>query len=337
MAARIGRGRELRMPANLTPEYLAAEARYRAAKTDRERLEALREMLRTIPKHKGTEKLQAEIKRKIAQLRSAPKRRGPARTVLDYIEREGAGQVALAGLPNSGKSTLLARLTNARPEVADYPFSTLRPLPGMMEFEDIQIQLIDLPPLSREYTEPWVYSHIRYSDLVLLVLDLGAEDPEGDLLELIDLLEGAKFHLAAEPKTNERIDSGAAVKRGLLVGTKLDLPGARERLAALEGTELPLVALSTASGEGLEEFKRAVFSALRIIRVYTKEPGKKPDMEQPYILPRGSTVLDVARAIHQDFARKFRYAQLWGSGKFAGQRVPRDHPLQDGDIVEIHI
>ena len=325
------------MPANLTPEYLAAEERYRAARTDQERLEALREMLRTIPKHKGTEKLQAEIKRKIAQLRTAPKKRGPSRTVLDYIEREGAGQVALAGLPNCGKSSLLAKLTNARPEVADYPFSTLRPLPGMMEFEDIQIQLIDLPPLSREYTEPWVYSHIRYADLVLAVLDLGAEDPESDLLELLDLLEGAKIRLAPEPEIG--VDSGIAVKRGLLVGTKLDLPGAREHLATLEemGLELPLVALSTISGEGLEEFKRAVFEALRIIRVYTKEPGKKPDMEQPYILPRGSTVLDVARAIHQDFARKFRYAQVWGSGKFDGQRVPRDHEVQDGDIVEIHI
>ncbi|MFQ6117252.1 MAG: TGS domain-containing protein [Candidatus Bipolaricaulia bacterium] len=327
------------MPANLTPEYLAAEERYRAAKTDREKLEALREMLKTIPKHKGTEKLQAEIKRKIAQFRAAPKRRGPSRTVLDYIEREGAGQVALAGLPNCGKSSILERLTNARPEVADYPFSTLKPLPGMVEFEDIQIQLIDLPPLSREYTEPWVFSHIRYADLVLAVLDLGAEAPENDLAELLDLLEGAKIRLAPEPE--EGLDEGTMVKRGLILGTKLDLPGARENLAKIEeagaGVGLPIVAVSTATGEGLEEFKRAIFLALQIIRIYTKEPGKKPDMERPYILPRGSTVLDVARAIHQDFAARLKYAQLWGSGKFDGQRVPRDHEVQDGDIVEIHI
>jgi len=325
------------MPANLTPEYLAAEARYRAAKTDQEKLEALREMLKTIPKHKGTEKLQADIKRKIAQLRTAPKKRGPSRTVLDYIEREGAGQVALAGLPNSGKSSILGKLTNARPEVADYPFSTLKPLPGMMEFEEIQIQLIDLPPLSREYTEGWVYSHIRYADLVLLVLDLGAEDPEGDLLELLSLLEEVKLHLTPEPE--EGLDEGTMVKRGLICGTKLDLPGAREHLVKIEEASvgLPIVALSTATGEGLEEFRRAVFAALEIIRIYTKEPGKKPDMERPYILPRGSTVLDVARAIHQDFAKRLKYAQLWGSGKFDGQRVPRDHEVQDGDIVEIHI
>lgn len=325
------------MPANLTPEYLAAEERYRTARTDREKLEALREMLKTIPKHKGTEKLQAEIKRKIAQFRTAPKKRGPSRTVLDYIEREGAGQVALAGLPNCGKSSILERLTNARPEVADYPFSTLKPLPGMVEFEDIQIQLIDLPPLSREYTEPWVFSHIRYADLVVAVLDLGAEEPEDDLAELLDLLQGGKIRLASG--LEESPDEGTMVKRGLILGTKLDLPRARENLVKIEEARvgLPIVAVSTATGEGLEEFKRAVFAALQIIRIYTKEPGKKPDMERPYILPRGSTVLDVARAIHQDFAKRLKYAQLWGSGKFDGQRVPRDHEVQDGDIVEIHI
>ncbi|HIC96666.1 TPA: TGS domain-containing protein [Candidatus Bipolaricaulota bacterium] len=331
------------MPANLTPEYLAAEARYRAARTDKERLEALREMLSTIPKHKGTEKLQAEIKRKIAQLRTAPKKRGPTRSVLDFIEPEGAGQVVLAGPPNSGKSSLLARLTNARPEVADYPFSTLRPLPGMMEFEDVQIQLVDLPPLSRGYTEGWVYSHIRNADLVLAVLDLGVEDPEGDLLELLDLLEEERIRLAPDPEEVEGLNggSGMLIKRGLICGTKLDLPGAKEHLEALaagaNGWGLPIVTVSAATGEGLEEFRRAVFEALRIIRIYTKEPGKKPDMDQPYILPRGSTVLDLARAIHQDFARKLRFARLWGSGRFEGQQVPRDYPLQDRDIVEIHI
>lgn len=325
------------MPANLTPQYLQAEARYRAAKTDGERLEALHQMLSTIPKHKGTEKLQAEIKRKIAQLRSASKKRSPSRTLLDIIEREGAGQVALTGLPNSGKSTILAGLTNARPEVADYPFSTLKPVPGMMEFEDIQVQLIDLPPLSPEYTEPFVYSQIRYGDLVLAVLDLGAEDSKEDLLELFDLLEGAKIRLGQEEE--EELDSGIVVKPGRICGTKLDLPGAGESLTAIEAASynLPTIAISIEHNQGLEELKRAVFEALRVIRVYTKEPGKKADIEKPYVLPCGSTVLEVARAIHQDFAEKLRYAQLWGSGKFAGQRVPRDHEVQDGDIVEIHI
>ncbi|MFQ6090221.1 MAG: TGS domain-containing protein, partial [Candidatus Bipolaricaulia bacterium] len=143
--------------------------------------------------------------------------------------------------------------------------------------------------------------------------------------------------LVGEPQ--EGSDGGTMVKRGLLLGTKLDLPEAREKLAAVgaAGYGLPIAAVSAASGEGLEEFKQAVFDALRIIRVYTKEPGKQPDLERPYVLPRGSTVLDVARAIHQDFAEKLRYAQLWGSGKFAGQRVPRDHQVQDGDVVELHI
>ncbi|MGQ9477413.1 MAG: TGS domain-containing protein [Candidatus Bipolaricaulia bacterium] len=329
------------MPANLTPEYLAAEARYRAAKTDQERLAALQEMLSTIPKHKGTEKLQAEIKRKIALLRTAPRKRGPSRSTLDFIEREGAGQVALAGLPNSGKSSLLARLTNARPEIADYPFSTSKPLPGMMEFEDIQIQLIDLPPLARGCTEGWIYSHIRNADLVLAVIDLAAEDPPRDFQELLALLEEERIRLAGEASSGLDHDQGMRVKAGLLCGTKLDLPRAKEGLARLrlrtESLGLPLVAVSAGSGEGLEELKRAIFTSLRIIRVYTKEPGKKPDMERPYTLPRGSTVWDLARAIHQEFAQRLRYALLWGSGKFEGQRVPRDHPLQDRDIVELHI
>jgi hypothetical protein len=327
------------MPANLTPEYLAAEARYRAAKTDKERLAALQEMLSTIPKHKGTEKLQAEIKRKIAQLRTAPKKRGPSRLALDSIEREGAGQVALVGLPNSGKSSLLARLTNARPEIADYPFSTVKPLPGMMEFEDIQIQLVDLPPLARGYTEGWVYSHIRNADLIMVVLDLAVEDPQRDLQEVLALLEEERIRLARE--ASPELEGGMLVKAGLLCGTKLDLPGAREGLARLSsrdgGQGLPLVAVSARSGEGLEELKRAIFVALRIIRVYTKEPGKKPDLERPYTLPKGSTILDLAREIHQEFATRLRYALLWGSGKFEGQRVPRDHEIQDGDIVELHI
>lgn len=325
------------MPANLTPEYIAAEARYRAAKTDKDRLEALREMLSTIPKHKGTEKLQAEIKRKIAQLRTAPKKRGPTRSTLDSIEREGAGQAVLAGLPNSGKSSLLARLSNARPEIANYPFSTLKPLPGMMEFEDVQIQLVDLPPLASGYTEGWVYSHMRSADLVLVVLDLAAADPESDLLELQELLEGERIRLVPQPIAG--LEGGMVVKRGLLCGTKLDLPGAREHLAELKaaGFDLPLVAVSALTGEGLEEFKRSVFTALQIIRIYTKEPGKRPDMAKPYILPQGGTVLELARAIHQDFASRLRFARLWGSGRFEGQQVPRDHPLQDRDIVEIHI
>ncbi len=324
------------MPANLTPQYREAEARYRAAKTDGERLEALHQMLSTIPKHKGTEKLQAEIKRKIAQLRSAPKKPGPGRASPEIIERQGAGQVVLAGLPNAGKSSLVSKLTNARPEVADYPFSTLRAVPGMMEFEDIQIQLIDLPPLSREYTEPFVYPQIRYGDLVLAVLDLGTEDPEDGLLELFELLEEGKIRLGQG--ADEELNSGIAVKQGLICGTKLDLSRAGEKLAAIkQDYTLPIVAISAERGEGLEEFKRVLFEALRVIRVYTKEPGKKADLDKPYILCQGSTVLDAARAIHQDFAQKLRYAQLWGSGKFAGQRVPREHPLQDGDIVEIHI
>ena len=138
------------MPANLTPEYLAAEEEFKSAQSHEEKIAALERMLSTVPKHKGTEKLQADIKRRLSRERKEGHKKGGARTVPFWlVKKEGAGQVALIGPPNAGKSSLLAALTNARPEVADYPFTTHAPTPGMMAYENIQVQLIDLPPVSR--------------------------------------------------------------------------------------------------------------------------------------------------------------------------------------------
>src|SRR5262245_26187244 len=138
------------MTTNLAPEYKAAEARYRAARTDEERLEALEVMASTLNKHKGTEKLYADIKRRIKQLRETQESRAPKRGFAVRVDREGAAQVALAGPPNAGKSSLVAALTKAKPEVADYPFTTQAPVPGMAFFEDAPLQLVDLPPTSEE-------------------------------------------------------------------------------------------------------------------------------------------------------------------------------------------
>ena len=318
------------MPANLPPQYFEAEEEFRQARTPQEKIEAIRKMLAIMPKHKGTEKLHAYLRRRLAQLsREAQKKPKVARSSpIDRIKREGAGQATLAGPPNTGKSSLLAALTRARPQIAPYPFSTFLPTPGMMPYEDIQIQLVDLPPLHPDTTEAWVYHLIRSSDLVLVVVSLSEEDLEGRVLEALGLLEESKIPL-----------TGEGAKPGILVANMWDTEGAAEKARALKdalGDDLPLVCVSAETGYGLEELKREIFERLGVVRVYTKEPGHKPDMEKPYVLPKGSTVLDLAAAIHKDLARNFRYARIWRKGQYDGLRAPRDLEVKDGDILEVH-
>ncbi|HAF70792.1 TPA: GTP-binding protein HSR1 [Candidatus Acetothermia bacterium] len=327
------------MPANLTPEFLAARERFNQAKTDEERLEALQEMLATIPKHKGTEKMQADIKRRIAKLREKMEQRrrsGRGGGPTYHVEREGAAQVVLVGPPNSGKSSLLSALTNASPDVAPYPMSTFRPCPGMMEYEDIQIQLVDLPPITQEYTEGWVYGLVRLADAVLLCLDLSDERCFERAEEVIELL--SERHILLVDGPSRQVDWRRVEKRTLAVGVKSDLaPGRAAELPSWAEGRFPQVAVSTSTGEGLEALRRAIFQAAGVVRVYTKRPGHPPDMDQPYTLREGATVLDVVEHIHREFVDRLRYVRLWGSGRFEGQHAPLDHVVQDGDIVEIHL
>ncbi len=313
------------MPANLTPEYLAAEEEYRRAQTREEKIAALERMLATIPKHKGTEKLQAEIKRKLAHARKEAPKKGAAHAIPFYvIRREGAGQVALVGPPNSGKSQLVCSLTHARPEVAAYPFTTRVPVPGMLYFEDVPIQLVDLPPISPEYSEPWLPQAIRNASLSVLVVD--PTDPAA--------LEQSEFVFGW-------LAGRRLPQPSLLVGAKSDLPGAEENfavLAELYGARCRAVAVSALAGRNLEQFARHLFEALNVVRVYTKAPGKKPDLTAPYILRRGQTVEDAARMVHQDFAERLKFARLYrlDSG-FDGLMVERHHRIEDKDILEFHI
>ena len=163
------------MPANLTPEYRRAEKEFRAAKTPHGKLACLEHMLRVMPKHKGTDHMQADLKRRISRLREQNEHKsGKAkRAPVSKVEKEGAGQIVLLGAPNSGKSQLLAALSNAHVNVADYPFSTHLPQPGMMHFEDVQIQLVDTPPVTADYMEMWMPDTVRRADRALLVVDLG--------------------------------------------------------------------------------------------------------------------------------------------------------------------
>lgn len=337
------------MPANLTPQYLAAEQQFKQATSIPEKIEALEQMMALIPKHKGTEKMQAALRQRMARLlEEKEKKYGVSRASAMYaVPREGAGQAVLIGAPNAGKSSLLARLTKATPAIADYPFTTHLPQPGMMPFEDIQIQLVDLPPIAPDVYKPWIGSIVRQADLVLLTADLGSDDVLEQLDGVLKILEDSKIHLVggATPEPGAT-PPGVVFCRTLLVANKSDAVQAEETLGILRDlfqARFAVVPTSTVTGEGLEELRRVVFEGLNIIRIYTKVPGKKLDpTAAPFVLKKGGTVLDAAGAIHRDLIQTLCFARIWSSPrsthsvKYEGQRVERMHQLQDGDILELH-
>jgi len=320
------------MPANLTPIYKEAEERYKEARTDEERLAGLVEMLSVLPKHKGTEKIQADLKTRISKLKhhDGTKTGGARRSTSHQIDRQGAGQVALFGPPNTGKSAIVAALTGAPTTVAPYPFSTIAPQAGMMPYEDIQVQLIDTPPI-HEDTETWVYHFLRVADLLILVLDLADDDVITSIEKLLPCLAKAGIRLRPE---------GELPARPLIViGNKADAKGAEERRAiATEvlGADLPITPVSATSHAGLEDLRRAIFERLHVIRVYTKRPGHPVDMRDPVILPEGSTVMNAAEHLHKDIAAQLKYAKSWDDHTH-GLMVERSHVLKDKSIVEFHI
>jgi ribosome-interacting GTPase 1 len=330
------------MPANLPPQYHKAEEDYRRAGDPADRLEALREMFRLLPKHKGTEKLQKDLKQKISRARDEVEgaRHGAKKSGVSHrVPHEGAGQVALVGGPNAGKSALLAALTHAHPEVAPYPFTTRAPYPGIMMWEDVPVQLVDLPPVSADFLEPWVPSVVRAADAALLVADLASDD-------VIDAAEAALARLVqvhtelvgALPYDVE--DESVHHIKTLIVANKADAEGAADRLDVVRewfGPRFPVLPVSTARGEGLDALRRASYDLLGVIRVYTKIPGKPADRSKPFTVPLGSTVVDLAREIHRDFGQSLKFAKVWGTGVFEGQTVKRDHELHDADVVELHV
>lgn len=320
------------MPANVTPEYLAAERRYRLAKNSEEKLTCLQEMLSTVPKHKGTEKLQAEIKTKISKLKKELMRKpGAKRTIWYHFDKQGAGQVVVIGGVNVGKSSLVKLLTNAPTEVREYPFSTVKPIAGMLSYEDIQIQMIDTPPLIAA-AEPWLFSIIRNGDLLIWVIDL-SQDNRLELVNTRNILE-----ILAQHRISLTPSSELTYKKTIVVGNKSDLPEAKDHLASLlKEFNFKVIPVSVVSKENIEFLKTKIFESLEIIRIYTKKPGYPPDLTDPIILQNGKTVLDAARYLHKEFAANLKYARLWNGNEYKGQMVEKRHILKDRDIIEFHI
>ncbi len=338
------------MPANLTPEYEKAELRYRQATTDEERIAALQVMLSAIPKHKGTEKMQADLKRRLSQLRRDEQKsahgKGPDPF---HIPKSGAGQVVLVGLPNSGKSSLLRATTNADAKVGEYPFTTVVPQPGMWYHDDVSIELVDTPPVTLEHVPSGLIGTIRNADAVALVIP-AADSALEEVDQVLELLRSRGCNLSAFPKNRLRPEP-PGIQPGLLILTKTDLCSTemlnalRELCPGMAGPEnngpdmttgLDAVFVSARTGSGLPDLSRKLWRLLAMIRVYSKEPGKPPDLHKPFTVHLGATVADLARQIHRDLPETMKFARLWGHSRFDGQQVHKTEILQDRDVVEIH-
>lgn len=327
------------MATNVTPQYEKANERYRQATSDEERLDALQEMLRLVPKHKASEKLQADLKHRISQLKKGEGKKPVAAKGPDpfHVPRSGAGQAVLLGPPNCGKSSLVAATTNAPVKVAEYPFTTVVPCPGMWPCGGAQIQLVDTPPLTAEHVPPGLMGTVRAGDVALLVVDAS-----GDCLEeaemLLDVFTQRELKLLSVPRSQiDPADKAACC--GLMVATKIDRPGGEEAvgtLAELLAGRIEVMGVSSATPRGLDELRDRVWQLLSVIRVFTKEPGKPVDKSKPFTLPVGSAVEELARQIHRDLPDKMTFARLWGEGRHDGMHVHKTALLQDKDIVEIH-
>ncbi|HSG66293.1 MAG TPA: GTPase [Gammaproteobacteria bacterium] len=346
------------MPANLSPEYKKAEQAFRAARDDRDRLDCLKEMLRAIPKHKGTEHLQADIKSRIKQLTdelAGPKKGASRSGPMHSVRPEGAAQVALIGPPNAGKSSLHAALTGSRADIGPYPHTTHEPLPGMLPFEDVHFQLVDLPPISGDYMESWYVNALQRADAALLVIDLADPACAEQLQTIVARLDEKKVTLTRRWPSTRDGPQGPDAQHGddtaeldpfrlylptLLIGNKADLEpdgAALKALQELAGVDFPALAVSTSTRAGLEAIGPFLFAGLGLVRVYTKAPGKPPEMDRPFTVRAGATVLDVARLVHKDIAGSLRYARAWGQGVYDGQQVGPEHPVADRDVIELHM
>lgn len=331
------------MTANLTQQYRKAEQSYREASTPQEELEWLQVMLVELPKHKGTDKMQADLKQKISRVKkeiAAQAGKGATKGTTTRIPKQGAGRAVIIGGPNSGKSQLLASLTKAKPNIADYPFSTTSPMPGMMPWKDVYVQLIDTPPITADVLDPVALGLVRGADLVLLMLDLGSDDGGEKLMDVINKFNATKTRLGRSTEMDPE-DIGVTYTRTILLDNKTDLPDAEDRRQFFDefiDADFERMQISALKKERLDELSDRVFEAMNVIRVYTKLPTKKdPDMNSPFTVRAGQTIVELAELVHRDVAKNLKGAKVWGAQVHDGTQVKPDYVLNDLDIVELHV
>jgi small GTP-binding protein len=327
------------MPTNLPPEYYKVEEQYKAASTIEEQTELLELLISTIPKHKGTDHLRADLRRRLSKMKERgqhAKKTGRATSAF-IIDREGGGQVAVIGHTNVGKSTLLAELTNADPDVSEHPFTTWQPMPGMMPIDDIQVQLIDTPPMDREFVEPDFFVLLRRADMILVMVDLES-DPIAQLEDTVEkLIENRIIPLHLKDQYPDIANKYVPL---LVLCNKYDDQNADENyhiFCELMETEWPCLPISVRTRRNIDLMKQRIFDTLGIMRIYSKPVGEEPDLGTPFIIEKGATVEEFALRLHRDFYDKLKSARVWGSSDFDGQMVSREYILQDGDIVELKI
>jgi len=327
------------MPTNLPPEYFAAEKEYKSAIELEDKISSLENLISTIPKHKGTDHLRADLRRRLSKLKDASlsiKKKGKHDSAW-HIDKEGAGRVAIIGAPNVGKSALITALTHATPKVSEYPMTTWQPTPGMMPFEDIQIQLVDTPALSKEHSESELFNLIKISNLVLLLVDLQGY-PFEQFEESLKLLEQNHI-IPLQRKENYKDEPNISFVPFILVINKSDCENFKDdynvfcELLEEKCSKIPV----SASKDNLNNLKKIIYEKLEIMRIYSKKPGKPAEMDKPFVLKIGSSLEEFAVKVHKDFLQNFKTARIWGKDVFDGQLVGRDHILYDGDVVELHI
>lgn len=328
------------MPANLPPQYQKAEEEYRKAQSAAERFEILERMLVLIPKHKGTEKLQADLKTKLKETKAdiQVEKTAPKGGKVYRFPRQGAAQVIIIGGPNSGKSRILRDQTKAEPEVADYPFTTREPMPGMMAWEDVTVQLIDTPPITDSIFEPYLLNFVRSADLVVLTFDGASDDSPEATATVIDQFRQRATALSTTTGFDEDDFSKLNVKTLLVVthGRDLEVQDRLDFFREMNSTNFATVQVDLDETPDRELLRQSIFEALGLIRLYTKAPGKPADFSSPFTIPIGGTVEDLASKVHRDLADKLKFAKIWGTSAADGQSVGRDHVLADKDLVELH-
>jgi len=306
------------MPANLPPQFFEVQKKLKEASSIEEKIQIYEELLRIVPKHKGTERIQEDLKRKIAKLRKTEKKK-PKHTQLFSIKKEGAGQIVIVGPPNSGKSSLLNVLTQANAKVAPYPFTTQIPQPGMVPYENLLFQLIDMPPITKDFLLGWQKELMKNADLLLVLLDLSSEN----------FLEDLNFF------QNKILELNLANKKIIWVGNKIDLEEGKKNFEKIK-SKFKISPISVLKKIGLENLKEEIFEKMEIVRVYTKPKNKQPNFDKPFIAKKGTKLIDLVKEIHQDLFENFKFAKLFKKDSKNPKIVGKEYVLEDEDIIEIH-